>query len=505
MAHRRYVPTGSAALRVLPFDKPCPEKARPWVLTATILASALAFIDMMVVGIAVPVIQADFAAELSQMQWVVNAYMLVLGALILVGGGLGDRVGRRLIFVIGIAVFAVASLICAIAPNVSILIAGRAIQGIGAALLVPQSLAIIAANFPPDIRGKAIGTWAAASAVTTALGPPLGGLLIDFLSWRWAFWINLPLSAVAVWLTLQFVPESRDPKATGPIDWTGTVLAILAFGALTYGFTAISEAGASRTAITAAIVAGLVLLVAFVTVERRATNPVMPPDLFKSRVFTVVNIVTVFLYGALSAALFLLPFDLLARRGMTAAEAGIILLPFGIIIGALSRYSGGLADKYGPRIFLIFGPILVGLGCVGFATGVDQIWIGVVVPIVLVSVGMGFVASPLTTAVMNAAPSERSGAASGINNTSDRLAGVLAVAIFGAIASVVYLGGVKEGSFGVLPVMDAPSRPAAEAAFLSGYMWAMLFAAFWCFIASVLAFFGLPKNKQGAMAEAGAA
>jgi sugar phosphate permease len=206
----------------------------------------------------------------------------------------------------------------------------------------------------------------------------------------------------------------------------------------------------------------------------------------------------------LSAALFLLPFDLLARRGMTAAEAGTVMLPFGIIIGALSRCSGGLADKYGPRIFLVFGPILVGLGCVGFATGLENIWIAVVLPIVLVSVGMGFVASPLTTAVMNAAPSERSGAASGISNTASRLAGVLAVAIFGAIASVVYFGGVQEGSFGVLPALDAPARPVAEAAFLSGYMWAMLFAALWCFIAAALAL-GLPKGKQAALAEGASA
>jgi EmrB/QacA subfamily drug resistance transporter len=495
MTHRPHVPTGEAAARVLPSGEPCEERARPWVLAATILASALAFIDMMVVGIAVPVIQADFAAGLADMQWVVNAYMLVLGALILVGGGLGDRVGRRLIFLVGIVVFVAASAACALAPTVAVLIAARAIQGVGAALLVPQSLAIIAANFPPDIRGKAIGTWAAASAVTTALGPPLGGLLIDILSWRWAFWINLPLGALAIWMTWQHVPESRDPTATGPIDWTGTAVAVLAFGALTYGLTAIADAGASGTTITVAIIVGLVLLGAFVYVEQTATNPVIPPDLFQSRVFTVANVLTVFLYGALSAALFLLPFDLLARRGMTAAEAGMIMLPFGIIIGVLSRYAGSLADKYGPRPFLIFGPILVGLGCVGFATGLANIWIAVVLPIILISVGMGFVASPVTTAVMNAAPTERSGAASGISNTASRLAGVLAVAIIGAIAAVVYFGGVEEGSFGVLPVLDAPERPAAEAAFLSGYMWAMLVAALWCFITAALAL-SLPKGKQ---------
>jgi multidrug resistance protein len=252
--HKAVAPTGAAALRIRKPDEPCAEDARPWVLAATILASALAFIDMMVVGIAVPVIQKDFAAGLGQMQWVVNAYMLVLGALILVGGGLGDRVGRRLIFLLGIAVFVVASAICAIAPNVEVLIVARAIQGVGAALLVPQSLAIIAANFPPDIRGKAIGTWAAASAVTTALGPPLGGFLIDILSWRWAFWINLPLGALAAWLAWQYVPESRDPNATGAIDWTGVAVAVLAFGALTYGLTAISEAGASGITITLAII-----------------------------------------------------------------------------------------------------------------------------------------------------------------------------------------------------------------------------------------------------------
>ena len=232
---------------------------------------------------------------------------------------------------------------------------------------VPQSLALIAANFPKDIRGRAIGTWAAASAMTTSLGPPIGGFLIDTLSWRVAFWINLPLAAVALWLTLRHVPESRDEAATGPVDWLGASLATLGFGAVTYGLIGLEAAGTARLIAVAAIVAGIVLLVLFVMVERRATNPVMPLSLFASRVFSGANIVTVLLYGALAGALFLLPFDLVVRRGLTAAEAGLTILPFGIVIGVMSRFMGGLADAHGPRPFMTLGPFLFALGAAWLA------------------------------------------------------------------------------------------------------------------------------------------
>lgn len=503
MTHGPSAPEGPAGAAPETRGHPCSAEARPYVLAATIIASAMAFIDSTVIGIAVPAIQTDLAADIVAMQWVANAYLLMLGALILVGGGLGDRIGRRRVFMIGIAAFTLASLACAVAPSAGALIAARAVQGIGAALLVPQSLAIIAANFPKDIRGKAIGTWAAASAITTALGPPIGGFLIDLLSWRAAFWINLPLAALALWLTARFVPESRDESQSGGLDWLGGLVAVAAFGALTYGTSAISEGQVAPVIIAATIIAGLVGVAAYVVIERRAANPLMPPAMFRSKVFTSVNVVTVFLYGALSGIFFLVPFDLMAHRGLDAATAGLVFLVFGLIIGAFSRLSGALADDHGPRIFLVSGSLSVGFGCLGFALNVPGIWLGSVLPIVLVGGGMALAASPLTTAVMNAVPDGKSGAASGISNAASRLAGAIAIAIFGATAGVVFGRSAPEGArFGVIPPAGDAARPAVEAAFLSAYSAAMVFAAAWCFLAAAISFVTLkgtapPKRPPG--------
>jgi EmrB/QacA subfamily drug resistance transporter len=465
------------------------------VLAATITASAMAFIDGSVVNIALPAIQHGLGADLAGMQWVSNAYLLLLGSLILVGGGLGDRIGRRRIFLAGILLFGVASVACALAPTVGVLIAARVVQGVGAALLVPQSLAIISATFPKDVRGRAIGTWAAASSIATSIGPPLGGFLIDLLSWRIAFWINVPISALAIWLTWRYVPENRDPNATGPIDWVGSAIVVAALGALTYGLTAISGSGANTAVIVVTVLLGIAGLAAFVLYERRAANPVMPLELFRSPVFTGTNIVTVFLYGALAAFLFLMPFDLQARRGLTASETGLAVLPIGIVIGVFSRMTGGLADRIGPRPFLTIGPFLVGLGAAGLALNLANIWLGVIVPVLLISAGMAIVVSPLTTAVMNAVPDSRSGAASGVNNAASRLAGVLAIAIIGAVASLVFAASVPAGSvFGILPPPDDAARPAQEGAFLTAYAAAQGFAALWCFAAAVAAWLSLPAG-----------
>lgn len=494
--HRPLAPEGRAAITPELSDRPCAERSRPYVLAATIVASAMAFIDGSLVSIALPAIQRSLNADILALQWVVNAYLLILGALILAGGGLGDRLGRRRLFVVGTAIFAAASLSCAVAPNVEILIAARGAQGIGAALLVPQSLAIIAANFPKEIRGRAIGTWAAASAVTTSLGPPLGGFLIDLLSWRVAFWINLPLSAAAVWLAWRHVPESRDDSATGAIDWTGSLIAVVALGALIYALSRMSETGANPFVIGAAVAIGIAGLALFVSVERRAENPIAAPALFRSRVFTIVNIVTVLLYGALSGVLFLLPFDLLSLRGLSAAEAGLTLLPLGIIIGAFSRFAGSLSDAYGARILLALGSAIVAVGCLGFAGGQENFWVGALLPLIVLAGGMAIVVSPLTTAVMNAAPDESAGAASGVNNAASRLAGVLAVAVFGTIAGMVFSWLAPEGTtFGVIPEAGAPTRSAVAAAFVSAYSVSMIVAASWAAVAAAAAFFLLPDDR----------
>jgi EmrB/QacA subfamily drug resistance transporter len=473
------------------------------VLAATVIASAMAFIDGSVVTIALPAMQAELQADFQQLQWVVNAYTLPLGALILVGGGIGDRVGRKRVFVAGILVFAAASLICAAACSVGLLIGGRALQGIGAAFLVPQSLAIISASFPREVRGRAIGVWAAASAITTALGPPIGGFLIDVLTWRVAFWINLPLCVAALWLTFRYVPESRDENATGGLDWAGSALAVLALGALTYGLTSLSDGTPQRGAIAAAFAIGAVGVLAFWGVERRAANPIMPFELFRSRPFLVANVATVFLYGALTAVLFLLPFDLIERRGMAASSVGMLLLPFGLIIGLLSRYAGGLSDRHGPRLFLALGSLLVGIGAGWLALGVANIWTGVLAPILLMALGMAAVVSPLTTVVMNSAPDHRSGAASGINNAASRVAGLLAIGLIGATAGLIFTwSGAPVGArFGDLPPLGDPARIALEGPFAAGYSGAVAMAAAWCVVAAICAFTGLREDVSGAAAK----
>ncbi len=455
----------------------------------------MAFIDGSIVTIALPTLQSDLDASFSALQWVVNAYALLLGGLILIGGGAGDRFGRKRVFIVGIAVFALASLACAAAPDALSLILARAAQGIGAALLVPQSLAIIAASFPKEVRGRAIGIWAGASAITTAMGPPLGGLLIDALDWRAVFWINLPLSAAAIWLALRHVPESRNEVASGALDWAGGALAVIAFGAMTFGLTLLSEGGGGAVQTALLVGIGALGLAAFVRIEARTANPLMPLTLFRSRAFTAANIMTLFLYGALSGILFLLPFDLIQRRGLSATEVGLALLPIGIIIGVLSRVSGRAADRLGVRGLLASGALLVAAAAVVLALAVDSFWAGVLAPVVVLASGMALVVAPLTTAVMNAADDAHAGAASGVNNAASRLAGLFAVAILGSVASLVFIAEASAAGvsgqgmrFGVLPGADGPDRDVLEGAFLSAYSTALWVAALWSALAAAIAF-----------------
>jgi EmrB/QacA subfamily drug resistance transporter len=475
---------------------PCAPRHRKWVLAATIAGSAMAFVDGTVVNIALPAIQRSFGAGVAGLQWVVNGYLLLLGSLILVGGALGDRVGRRRVFLAGIVLFALSSVGCALAPSLAVLVAARVAQGIGAALLVPQSLAILTACFPASVRGKAIGTWAAASAITTSAGPPLGGLLIDLVSWRVAFWINLPLAMVALWLTWRFVPESRDERARGGLDWVGAAIAVVALGALTLGLGELASEHRRLAVVAVALALGAVGLVAFVLVERRVARPLIAPELFRSRVFVGANVVTVLLYGSMAAALFLLPFDLVSRRGLTAARAGLTILPLGVIIGVLSRTVGGLADRHGPRMFLTAGPLLVAAAQVGLAWGQGSYWLGVELPLIVLAGGMALVVSPLTTAVMNAAPAGKSGAASGVNNAASRLAGALAVGAVGAIASIVFARHAPAGArFGMAPEAGA-IEGAAEHAFVAAYRVSLLCSAAWSIIAALTAVLALPRKTE---------
>jgi len=469
---------------------PCDRRDRPWVLAATILASAMAFIDGSVVTIALPIIRSDLDASLTEMLWILNAYTLMLGALLMVGGGAGDRYGRRRVFLIGTGLFAGASLVCALAPSPDILIVGRAVKGIGAALLVPQSLAIISAAYPKEERGKAIGLWAGASALTTAMGPAVGGILMDLFSWRAAFWINLPLSAAVVILTVRFMPESRDPDVRGRLDTSGAFVAMLACGVLTLGLTWLTEANGQTGMSALLIVLGLLGLVGFFGLERRFSNPLIPPDVFRNRAFTGTNLMTLMLYGALSGSLFLVPIELIERRGMTPTQVGLAMMPFGLIIGVLSRWAGSLGDRFGPRPMLLLGPVLVGLGILGLASMSNNFWWGVELPLCVMAIGMATVVSPLTTAVMNSVSDARAGVASGINNTASRLAGLFAIAGVGALAAQLFQARMTtaDGRFGLFPNPASESYPAVVEAFHWAYSGSLIAMALCAILATVIAY-----------------
>jgi MFS family permease len=363
--------------------------------------------------------------------------------------------------------------------------------------MVPQSLAIISAAFPPDIRGRAIGTWAGAAAITTALGPAVGGFLIESLGWRAAFWINLPLAVAVVVLARAHVPESRSPAA-GPLDWPGAAVAVAASALLTLGLTAFAEPGGGGWRALALLAAGAAASVLFVRVERRAEAPLVPVSLFAGRAFTGATLLTLFLYGALSAVLFLLPFELIGRRGFSPGEVGLIYLPLGLVIGLLARPAGTLADRLGVRRFLVAGSALVAISAGWLGVAPAGLALGVVLPVLLLATGMALVVAPLTTAVMNAAPDARAGAASGINNAASRLAGLFAVALAAAVAAVVFAGaaGLPDARFGVFPPADDPAFPAVSAAFGRAWQAGMAVAAALAVLAALTGWATIPRRSD---------
>jgi EmrB/QacA subfamily drug resistance transporter len=440
------------------------------VLAATILASAMSFIDSSVVVVALPSIQAEFGSAMAQLQWTLTGYTLMMGSLVLTGGALGDRYGRRRIFDLGVVLFALASVACALAPSAEALIAGRMLQGLGGALLTPGSLSILSASFPRELRGRAFGTWAGAAAITTAAGPLVGGWMIDHLSWRAIFYINIPLSLAVLLISWRCIPESRDLDSAKRLDWWGASLAVLGFGLLTYGLIASGERGFLHLSSGGLLLAGAAVLAAFLAVEANLRTPMMPLRLFRSRTFAGVNSLTVVLYFALGGGLFLLPFNLIQVQGYSATQAGAAFLPFALLIGTLSRFAGSLIERFGARRMLAVGPLLV---CAGFVChslpGIGgPYWTTFFPGMVLMGLGMACCVTPLTTTVMNAVDDRFVGLASGINNAAARLAGLLAVAVLGAVAVLVFVPALQAELAGLALPAAAETALLRDAASLAG-------------------------------------
>jgi EmrB/QacA subfamily drug resistance transporter len=429
-------PCDTGVIRATPaFPAALSPQRKRLTLAATILGSSMAFIDGSVVNIALPAIQQALHADAASTQWIVNAYLLLLGALVLVGGSAADLYGRRRIFLLGTAVFTAASIACGLSPDTAVLVVSRAVQGLGAALLTPASLAMLGATFDEHERSHAIGIWAGAGALTSAVGPVLGGWLVDQVSWRAIFLLNVPLAIAAAWLAIFFACESRDDRAKR-LDVNGAVAVALGLAAITWALDAIPSSGFRDRTVLAALGAGAACLISFVAIEARSgERAMMPLSLYRSRNFSGTNALTLLLYFALGGALYYLPFGLIRLGGYSATQAGAALLPFALIMGFGASFAGTLSDRYGPRLSLTAGPIVAacGLTLLAFVDLRESYWAGVFPAICVLAIGMTITVPPLTSTVMASVGDARAGIASGVNNAVTRIAGLFAVAALGAV------------------------------------------------------------------------
>ncbi|HVY37293.1 MAG TPA: MFS transporter [Polyangia bacterium] len=434
-----------------------------WSLLVAILGSGMAFLDGTVVNVALPVMQRALGATAGQLQWVVEAYAVLLASLVLVGGALGDRLGRRRVFSAGVVLFALASAACGAAPGIGLLIAARAVQGAGAALLVPGSLALISAAYPAERRGAAIGTWSAWSAITAAVGPVAGGWVAAHASWRWLFFFNVPVAAVVVALAARRIPETRDPEAPPRVDLAGAGLATVGLGLLVYALIEAGPAGLASPRVLALLGVGAAALGAFVGVEARVRWPMVPLGLFRSRTFAATNALTLLLYAAMGGAMFFIPFNLIQVQGYTPAAAGAALLPLVVLISTMSRWAGALAARIGPRVLLGCGPLLAALGFLLLARPAvgGTYWRTFFPGVLTLGAGMGLTVAPLTAAVMGAVDPRHAGVASGINNAVARTAGLLAIAALGVLLSFRF-NQVLDGALAALS-LPAPVAQAVDA------------------------------------------
>ena len=512
---------------------PCSVAARRWTLLAAILGSSMAFVDGTVVNVALPAIQRELNASAFDAQWVIESYALFLASLLLAGGALGDRFGRRRVFMIGTALFTAASLGCGLSGTVGQLIAARSVQGIGAALLVPGSLALISAAFPQAERGRAIGTWSACSGITAAVGPVIGGFLVDRYSWAWAFLVNLPLGIGLLALCAAKVPESRGAAARAEVDLWGSLLATVGLAGIVFAFIEAPSRGWGAAPVLGAAFAGAAALALFVAVEAKRRAPMLPLALFRNRNFAGANLLTLLLYAALGGGLFFFPLNLIQVQGFGATAAGAALLPFIAIMFALSRWAGQLVDRFGPKRPLVAGPVVAAIGFALFAlpgVGADY-WLGFFPAVCVLGLGMTITVAPLTTTVMNAVGADRAGVASGVNNAVSRAAALLAIAVFGVLLAWAFDSALSRGLAGLaLPPeplaavqaqrdrlagiavpagIDAATASALRelvgASFVAGFRWVMLLCAALALASALSAWYLIEGRPRRGVTSAGPA